>query len=277
MNNKPPMKNWMLFILIALSSTFGSAQEYSIAVAPQISSCAELPDSQVSNCTDNLLYEFLLSDIDTAQCAPIDTSYQYDLSIEISENGSIILSNVSSWNDKSDACLTYFNTKASSIGEEFSFNPALDKNKKAINGTKYFEFLYPTPAILDSVRQAGHNLTNFEQMPRFVGCEDIIGGNADRQRCADRKLLTHFYSSLKYPKKARRNNIQGYVRVQFVIDTTGMIDNIEIIQDIGAGCGASVVESIEKMNLLRPPFVPGYQNGKSVKVLYTMPVAFRLD
>lgn len=270
------MKNSMLLILIVLNG-IGSAQEYPIAVAPQISSCTELSDNQVSNCTDNLIYEFLLSDVDQEQCAPVDTTYHYDLSIEISQSGDVTASKVTSWNDKSDACLTYFNTKASSIAENLSFIPALDKNKMEIAGAKQFKFSYPVPPILDSLRGAGHKLTMFEQLPRFAGCEDIIGGPADKHRCADRKLLTHFYSSLKYPKKARRKGIQGFVIAQFVVEATGMIEDIEIIQDIGGGCGASVVESIESMNSLNPPFVPGSQNGEPVRVLYTMPVTFRLN
>ena len=147
----------------------------------------------------------------------------------------------------------------------------------AVAGAKYFKFSYPVPPILDSLRGAGHTITTLEQLPRFAGCEDIIGGRADKHNCADRKLLTHFYGSLKYPKKARRKGIQGFVIAQFVIDTTGMIEEVEIVQDIGGGCGASVVESLESMNSLNPPFVPGYQNGKPVRVLFTLPVTFRLN
>jgi len=56
-----------------------------------------------------------------------------------------------------------------------------------------------------------------------------------------------------------------------------MAKEIKIIRDIGAGCGEAAMEAIAKMNDLNPPFIPGMQMGKKVKVLYTIPVTFRLE
>ena len=56
-----------------------------------------------------------------------------------------------------------------------------------------------------------------------------------------------------------------------------MLTDINVVRDLGAGCGEEVVNLINKMNELNPPFTPGKQLGKAVKVLYTLPVTFRLE
>ena len=55
-----------------------------------------------------------------------------------------------------------------------------------------------------------------------------------------------------------------------------MLTDINVVRDIGAGCGEAVVDMVKKMNQLSPPFTPGKQLGKAVKVLYTLPVTFQL-
>jgi len=117
-----------------------------------------------------------------------------------------------------------------------------------------------------------------EIMPRFVGCEHITDSDSKRSKCAQEKLLQYVYKNLQYPELARKNNIEGMVVSQFVIDTTGMIQDIKVVRDIGGGCDQAVIDVFEKMNQeLNPPFIPGYQRGIKVKVMYTFPVKFKLE
>ena len=36
-------------------------------------------------------------------------------------------------------------------------------------------------------------------MPRFPGCEDMKGSDAEKEECAKKKLLEFIYGNLKYP------------------------------------------------------------------------------
>jgi protein TonB len=78
---------------------------------------------------------------------------------------------------------------------------------------------------------------------------------------------------LKYPKKARKNNIEGRVIASFIVQEDGSLDSIRIIKAIGGGCDEEVIRVIKGM----PAWKPGKHNGKRVKVLFKLPVVFKLD
>lgn len=116
-----------------------------------------------------------------------------------------------------------------------------------------------------------------EQMPRFPGCEGMTGSNSDKEECAKNKMLEHIYMNLKYPAEARKASIEGMVVIQFVIDTSGNIIEEKIVREIGGGCGQSALDVVSSMNHLAEKWTPGKNKGKAVKVLYTLPVRFKLE
>jgi protein TonB len=86
-------------------------------------------------------------------------------------------------------------------------------------------------------------------------------------------LLEFVNHNLKYPSLARRNGIQGRVIVNFVVEGDGTLSSIKVAKGIGDGCDEEAVRIIK----LLPPWKPGSQNGKPVRVVYTVPIAFTLD
>jgi TonB family protein len=116
-----------------------------------------------------------------------------------------------------------------------------------------------------------------EEMPRFPGCEDMVGSLRDKEACAKQKLLEFLYPKVKYPAEARTQNIQGTAVVQFIVDTDGSITNIEVARDPGAGTGQAAADAVAAMNSMSDRWIPGKQKGKAVKVQYTLPIRFKLD
>lgn len=116
-----------------------------------------------------------------------------------------------------------------------------------------------------------------EQMPRFPGCEDMAGTDAEKETCAKQKMLEYIYKNLKYPAIARENGVEGQVVLQFVVDKDGSITETKIVRDIGAGCGAAAETVVLGMNNMGKKWTPGKQRGRPVKVLYTLPVKFKLE
>lgn len=112
-----------------------------------------------------------------------------------------------------------------------------------------------------------------EEMPRFQGCEDSGLTKAEKQTCADKALLEYIYSNIKYPELARINGIEGTVVLAFVVEETGEITHINILKEIGGGCGNEVVRVVKGM----PDWVPGKQRGKEVRVRFKLPVVFKLQ
>jgi len=116
-----------------------------------------------------------------------------------------------------------------------------------------------------------------EQMPRFPGCEELEGTRKEKKKCAEKKLLDYIYDNLKYPALAIQNGIEGKSTLRFVVNKEGRIDDIQILQEPGGGCGAAAAKVIESMNNMPEKWTPGKQRGVPVKVLYTIPIHFKLN
>lgn len=114
-----------------------------------------------------------------------------------------------------------------------------------------------------------------EEMPRFPGCEDL-GSNKEKAACAQQKLLEFIYANIEYPAVARENNVQGTVVVRFVVDEKGKVSGVEVLRDVGAGCGAEAARIVNLMNSMPERWTPGMQRGRPVKVYFTLPVKFVL-
>jgi periplasmic protein TonB len=89
----------------------------------------------------------------------------------------------------------------------------------------------------------------------------------------DYDVQTYLAKNMKYPDAARENNIEGRVIVEFVINEDGSISNIQVAQGIGGGCDQEAMRVIGTL----PPWKAGKQNGKAVKVLFKLPIVFKLQ
>ena len=116
-----------------------------------------------------------------------------------------------------------------------------------------------------------------EQMPRFPGCENEAGDNKAKEECAKKKMLQYIYKNLNYPAIARENGVEGSCVIQFVVDKDGSVTEANLVRDIGAGCGSAALKVVKDMNNLPQKWTPGKQRGRNVKVLYTLPVRFKLE
>jgi protein TonB len=79
--------------------------------------------------------------------------------------------------------------------------------------------------------------------------------------------------TMKYPDAARENNIEGRVIVKFVVNEDGKISDIQIARSLERSCDEEAKRVVASM----PPWKPGKQNGKAVKVLFNLPIVFKLE
>ncbi|HSC54503.1 MAG TPA: energy transducer TonB [Phnomibacter sp.] len=84
---------------------------------------------------------------------------------------------------------------------------------------------------------------------------------------------TYLEKNMKYPKKAMKANIQGVVKVQFIVETTGAVSEVAVISEPGGGLGDEVVRLISK----GPKWIPAEQGGKKVKFRHIQAVTFALE
>ena len=98
-----------------------------------------------------------------------------------------------------------------------------------------------------------------EQMPTFSG--------------GDAALMKYLSENIKYPKAAEKAGEQGRVVVNFIVEKDGAISNVNVVRSVTPTLDAEAVRVIKAM----PKWVPGKQDGQSVRVKYNVPVSFRLQ
>jgi len=82
----------------------------------------------------------------------------------------------------------------------------------------------------------------------------------------------YIQKNLRYPEEAVEKEISGIVIVQFVIDVTGKIKNIEVAKKVNPLLDKEAVRVISSS----PKWKPGKQQGVKVKVILTHPVEFKI-
>lgn len=96
-----------------------------------------------------------------------------------------------------------------------------------------------------------------EQMPEFPGGMEA--------------LVKYMAENMKYPEDAKKQLVEGRVLVQFIVETDGSVSNTEVLKRVFPSLDAEALRVISGM----PKWIPGKQNGKVVRVKYTIPVSFR--
>jgi TonB family protein len=118
--------------------------------------------------------------------------------------------------------------------------------------------------------------TNLKEPPLFPGCEGL-GSFSEKQQCAAAKLEAFIQGNLRYPAKAVEYGTSGTALVSFIVEKDGGVSNARILHDPGAGTGKEALRMINLMNTKGLKYSPQKSGGRSVKVLYTLPVKFELN
>ena len=136
------------------------------------------------------------------------------------------------------------------------WNPGMQRGKAvAVKYTVPITFRLKSP--VEEAKE--ETLTVVDVMPQYPG--------------GDRELLKFIAQSIKYPTDAQEAGVQGRVICSFVVDKKGNIVEPKFIRGIDPSLDAEALRVIGMM----PRWTPGRQDGKAVRVLYTVPITFRLQ
>lgn len=80
-------------------------------------------------------------------------------------------------------------------------------------------------------------------------------------------------SNTKYPAEAKENHTGGRVVVEFIIEKDGSISNIQVKKSVDPLLDEEAVRVIRSM----PKWIPGKQNGETVRVRFLAPITFKLQ
>ncbi len=98
-----------------------------------------------------------------------------------------------------------------------------------------------------------------DEMPVFPGGELAL-----------RKFIA---KSVKYPKEASGNGIQGKVFVNFIVEKDGSVGAMKISRGVAPSLDKEALRVIGSL----PKWTPGKQKGEAVRVSYTIPINFALQ
>lgn len=87
-----------------------------------------------------------------------------------------------------------------------------------------------------------------------------------------KSFYQYLQENIFYTQEALEKKVQGYVFVQFVVNTEGKLENIRIIKGLGFGLDEEVIRVFSES----PPWQAAWHQGRKVKVRMTFNVAFRL-
>jgi len=85
-------------------------------------------------------------------------------------------------------------------------------------------------------------------------------------------LMQKIQGATKYPKSARKEGIEGQVVISFLIDTLGMVSDVEVLRSVREDLDKEAVRVVKLLN----GWKPGVQDGKKVSVYFNVPFNFRL-
>jgi protein TonB len=130
----------------------------------------------------------------------------------------------------------------------------------------FFAFLFFFVVSLDMAGQNDSSASSpkaetigpVEIMPEFPG------GEAE--------LMKFISKNVKYPKSAQKKKIEGKVIVEFIIDTAGNAVDPKVVKSLSPELDA---ESLRIISIM-PKWKPGTANGKKVRVMYRLPIKYRL-
>ncbi|AYN06218.1 MULTISPECIES: energy transducer TonB [unclassified Flavobacterium] len=110
-----------------------------------------------------------------------------------------------------------------------------------------------TAAVVEEDNQV-YNTAGIEVKPEFPGGIE--------------KFYKFVANNYRTPEE---EGLKGKVYVTFVVEKDGSLTDIKVLRDIGYGTGPEAIRVLKKC----PKWNPGEQNGKKVRVLYSLPITIQ--
>lgn len=130
-------------------------------------------------------------------------------------------------------------------------------SKSTLNVQDYNSRLDEAP--VDSTSDAIHDFAGIDIPPTFPG--------------GMRKFYAYVAKSIKYPREAVENNVEGKVILSFTIERNGGVSDIHVDRKAGSGLDEEAVRVLEES----PAWTPGLLKDEPVRVRYNIPISFVLN
>lgn len=86
-------------------------------------------------------------------------------------------------------------------------------------------------------------------------------------------FVNYLKRKLVYPPQAKKENLEGVVAVQFVVEKDGRITSPTIVRSLRADMDSAALTAIRSM----PNWIPAREHGMRVRCKYSVPVQFKIE
>ena len=88
------------------------------------------------------------------------------------------------------------------------------------------------------------------------------------------EMMKYIQKNVQYPQMEKEAGISGTCYITFVVEKDGSITAVDKLRGVsgGPGCDKEAIRVIKSM----PPWKPGKQNGRAVRVQFNLPIKFSL-
>ena len=84
-------------------------------------------------------------------------------------------------------------------------------------------------------------------------------------------MANYIFHNLQFPAEAKEREIQGTVRLSFVVETDGSVSNIVVVNSVGGGCDNEAVRLLQETI-----WIPAEKNGKYVRSTNMQDITFSI-
>lgn len=111
-----------------------------------------------------------------------------------------------------------------------------------------------------------------ERIARPFSCEDLDERQAQME-CLNHWVKQQIQQNVKYPAIAKRMHEEERIWVELTISELGNIENARVVKGENRDLKEEALRVINNL----PPLVPASQQGRPVKMKFTVPVTFKLQ
>ncbi|MCA1750724.1 MAG: energy transducer TonB [Flavobacteriales bacterium] len=125
-------------------------------------------------------------------------------------------------------------------------------------------------------QESGQVFTMVDEMPVYPGC-DSLKSYDEMSSCTLRMISKFISQEIRYPEEAKKKKAEGTVYVEYIIEESGEVTNVQLMGGMGRNVDESLNHEAVRVVSSLPQMKPGRKNGKAVRVKQTLPIRFRIN
>lgn len=145
------------------------------------------------------------------------------------------------------------------LPSDYDFEYEVDFNAKSYK--RYWKRHERLTAPLTLEADTSYKVYEYRQLEEIAKPYFADGGN----------MAQYISKNLKFPPEAKEREIQGTVRLSFVVETDGTLSNIVIVNSVGGGCDNEAIRLLQ--NTI---WIPAEKNGKYVRSTSMQDITFSI-